>query len=208
MGSSKERKQSFWVCSSVVERCPDKTEVDGSIPSTPTKSNPNFTAGRNNNEEMKKYINWFWRWYEGNLRLNIGIAAGIFVWQLIHLFWLTLDVVTARLFSVALFHITGVLQYAIIAVDYAEMPAIITVSLVYINELRKGKDVKRNILFLVLLNSQWLHLFWITDEFVLEILRGGGAVLPLWLAWIAILIDYLELPVIYDTIRKLLKSRG
>ncbi|MBI4087451.1 MAG: hypothetical protein HY434_01315 [Candidatus Liptonbacteria bacterium] len=157
---------------------------------------------------MKKYINWFWRWYEGNLRLNIGIAAGIFVWQLIHLFWLTLDVVTARLFSVALFHITGVLQYAIIAVDYAEMPAIITVSLVYINELRKGKDVKRNILFLVLLNSQWLHLFWITDEFVLEILRGGGAVLPLWLAWIAILIDYLELPVIYDTIRKLLKSRG
>jgi hypothetical protein len=30
--------------------------------------------------------------------------------------------------------------------------------------------------------------------------------LPIWLAWIAIGIDYLELPVIYDTLRKFLVS--
>lgn len=29
----------FWVRSSVVERCPDKTEVEGSIPSAPTQIN-------------------------------------------------------------------------------------------------------------------------------------------------------------------------
>lgn len=34
---------------------------------------------------MKKYINQFWSWYEDNLHLNIGIAAGLFVWQLAHL---------------------------------------------------------------------------------------------------------------------------
>ena len=28
--------------------------------------------------------------------------------------------------------------------------------------------------------------------------------LPIWLAYVAILIDYLELPVIYDTVRRLL----
>jgi hypothetical protein len=30
--------------------------------------------------------------------------------------------------------------------------------------------------------------------------------LPIWLAWIAILIDYLELPVIYDTLKKFYQS--
>ena len=31
---------------------------------------------------------------------------------------------------------------------------------------------------------------------------GGASSLPSWLAWIAILIDYLELPVIADTLKK------
>ena len=55
------------------------------------------------------------------------------------------------------------------------------------------------------LNSQWLHIFWITDEYVSAELAGAGAAsaLPGWLAWVAILIDYLELPVIYDTLKRL-----
>ncbi len=36
-----------WVRSSVVERVPDKNEVEGSIPSVPT---PNFSAGQSKNE--------------------------------------------------------------------------------------------------------------------------------------------------------------
>jgi hypothetical protein len=56
----------------------------------------------------------------------------------------------------------------------------------------------------VFLNSQWLHIFWITDQYVSNELAGRAAVssLPAWLAWVAILIDYLELPVIYDTFRR------
>jgi len=134
--------------------------------------------------------------------LNIGIAAFLFVWQLIHLFWLTTDVIFERLFSFALLNLSGFWEYFIIIVDYTEIPALITVSLIYINELRTGRDIKKSILFLVLLNSQWLHLFWITDEFVIAHFRGEHPSFPLWLAWVAIMIDYLELPVMYDTIKK------
>ena len=156
---------------------------------------------------MKKYINHFWSWYEENLHLNIGIAAGIFIWQLIHLVWLTSDVVIWRLFSFAPLNLSGVWEYLIIAVDYMEIPALITVSLVYINDLRQNRDIFKSILFLVLLNSQWLHLFWITDEFVLAHFRGEHIPAPLWLIWLAISIDYLELPVIYDTIRKFFSQK-
>lgn len=155
---------------------------------------------------MKKSINQFWNWYEENLHLNIGIAAGLFVWQLVHLVWLTGDVVVERIFPTALFNLSGTWEYFIIIVDYTEIPALITVSLIYLNELRRGKDFSKNTLFLVLLNSQWLHLFWITDEFVISQFRGTAEIiLPLWLAWTAIVIDYLELPVMYDTIKKFLK---
>jgi hypothetical protein len=69
--------------------------------------------------------------------------------------------------------------------------------------LRKGWNWK-SFIFLLFLNSQWLHIFWITDEFVVNEFTGEEAIssLPVWLAWVAILIDYLELPVIYDTMKK------
>ena len=92
--------------------------------------------------------------------------------------------------------------------DYTEIPALITTSLVYINAHRKKKSIK-NLLYLFFLNIQFVHIFWITDEFVLEKLAGhpgGGTILPAWLAWIAIMIDYLELPVIFETFQKLIES--
>ncbi|MES4787698.1 MAG: hypothetical protein C4294_19945 [Nitrospiraceae bacterium] len=91
--------------------------------------------------------------------------------------------------------------------DYTEIPALISVSLVYINELRK-RFHWGSALYLLFLNSQWLHIFWITDEFVVVEFTGTGhgTALPLWLAWIAILIDYLELPVIVSTIAKLITA--
>ena len=95
---------------------------------------------------------------------------------------------------------------AILFVDYTEVPAILTVSLVYLNELRKSFDPKAAI-YLGLLNLQWFHIFWITDEFVVEILTGNpGTDFPMWLAWIAIGIDYLELPVIVETVLKFLAA--
>ena len=59
------------------------------------------------------------------------------------------------------------------------------------------------ILYLLFLNSQLLHIFWITDEFVVSSGAGETSSLPVWLAYVAILIDYLELPVIYDTVKRL-----
>jgi len=155
---------------------------------------------------MKKITSSFFSWYERNYSLNLGIASFLFIWQLVHLYWLTTDVVFLRLFGVSFFDLTGIWQYLIIVVDYTEIPALISTSFVYIFGLTR-KFSWKNILFLIFINSQWLHLFWITDEFVIQQFRNASAaILPIWLAWFAIFIDYLELPVIYDTLKKFFVS--
>lgn len=151
-------------------------------------------------------IRGFFEWYERHYLLNITIAALLFLLQLVHLYWLTADVVAERLTGESFFHPTGWFYAAILVVDYTEIPALLSVSLVYVNELRKGFAWKP-LLFLLFLNSQWLHIFWITDEFVVSEFGGAaGTALPVWLAWVAIGIDYLELPVIYDTMKKLVEA--
>ena len=63
-------------------------------------------------------------------------------------------------------------------------------------------------LYVVLLNTQWVHMFWITDQVVVDTFAGHS--LLAWnavVAWVAILIDYLEVPVIVDTLRKVVKQR-
>lgn len=147
----------------------------------------------------------FWNWYEKNLALNLGIAGFLFALQIVHLLWLTTDVVLVKLVGETGFHIhpTGIVEKLILIVDYLEIPAIISTSLVYINDYRKTKSQK-SLLYLFFINSQWLHLFWITDEFVVDVFTGNTTAshLPPFLAWIAIGIDYLELPVIYDTVKR------
>ena len=152
---------------------------------------------------MRRAIRAFFAWYERHYVVNVAVAAGLFLLQLVHLYWLTTDVVVRRLTGDAWFSPGGVLRFLILIVDYTEIPALFSVSLVYLNELRKG-FAPSSLLFLLFLNSQWLHIFWITDEFVVREFTGAGGAssLPSWLAWIAILIDYLELPVIADTLKK------
>ena len=142
----------------------------------------------------------FWRWYKENLHFNRTLVAILFGWQLLHLFWLTTHVVAGRILGYPLFSPDDVYQYLLILADYAEIPALISGTLLYLH-FSKERSSKKNIIFLVLINSQWLHLFWITDEFVVERFRDGDTSFPVWLAWVAILIDYLELPVIFDTIK-------
>ena len=77
--------------------------------------------------------------------------------------------------------------------DYLELPAIIATSALYIRT--------KNWKMLLLVNVQLFHIFWITDEFVLN----QGYLNPI-AAWIAIFIDYLELPVIFDTIRRVVRG--
>ena len=147
----------------------------------------------------------FWDWYKNNLFLNQIIVAILFGWQILHLYWLTSNVVADKLLGYSLFNPDEFYQFLLIVADYFEIPALIGGTILYIHFLKHSFSVK-NLVFLLLINSQWLHLFWITDEFVIDGFRETQtAILPLWLAWIAIIIDYLELPVIYDiTIKNIL----
>jgi hypothetical protein len=145
----------------------------------------------------------FWDWYNRHYALNITVAAGLFALQIVHLVWLTFDPLWFKLFGEALFELDKPWSWPLLLVDYTEVPVLVSVSLVYLNELRAGFGWKP-VVYLAFLNSQWLHIFWITDEFVVASNDGQASVgLPLWLAYIAIAIDYLELPVIYDTLRRM-----
>jgi hypothetical protein len=58
-----------------------------------------------------------------------------------------------------------------------------------------------------MLAVQVVHIFWITDEIVYDTLFKTRLVeFPLYIAWIAILIDYLELPVMADLFYKIIKG--
>lgn len=160
-------------------------------------------AGRDTGERVSQVGRGFWAWYERHYVLNVAFAAVLFLLQLVHLYWLSADVIAYRLTGERYLGWEGVLRSMIVIVDYTEIPALISTSLVYVNELRR-RFSWRSVLFLLFLNSQWLHIFWITDEFVVGSFDGdGGSGLPGWLAWVAIGIDYLELPVIVDVLRKL-----
>jgi hypothetical protein len=154
---------------------------------------------------FKKIFSKFWNWYSSNKFLNTGLVAGLFILQLVHLYWLTTDVVFFKLFGKSFLELQGFWQILILVVDYTEIPALILTSVFYLNEYREGRKIK-SLLYLFFINSQWLHIFWITDEFVVEQLLGvSGIGMPTYLAFIAIGIDYLELPVIYDTIKNFVK---
>jgi hypothetical protein len=154
--------------------------------------------------DVSRLWHGFWAWYERHYLLNVGIASLLFLLQLVHLYWLGAEPISLRLVDESFFSPSGLLQYLIFFIDYTEIPALIAVSLLYVNELRRGFSWGP-VLFLVFLNSQWLHIFWITDEYVTNELAGDATTtsMPAWLAWVAILIDYLELPVIYDTLKRL-----
>ena len=152
---------------------------------------------------VREAIRDFWQWYERHYVLNIAIAAGLFLLQIVHLVWLTGQPLADMVTGSPLFDVGAPLRWVIVLVDYTELPALVSVSLVYVNVLRKNGAAVKPILYLVFLNSQWLHIFWITDEFVVAAGDGASTSLPIWLASVALLIDYLELPVIYDTVKRL-----
>lgn len=149
----------------------------------------------------------FWAWYERHYALTLTLTTLLFALQVIHLWWLATHVIALRLVGQSFFYTTPLIQTVIILVDYTEIPALVSTTFLYFYELRKGFSWKA-VAFIMFLNSQWLHLFWITDEFIVDQFQGrpGDTVLPAWLAWVAILIDYLELPVIIDTFVKLGKT--
>ena len=156
---------------------------------------------------MGKLYKKFWTWYEKHYTINVTLAAILFTLQIVHLVWLTLHVIAFKLTGSSFWDPNVFWQNVIIFVDYTEIPAIISTSLIYINEIRLHGLKIKPAWYIFALYIQLVHIFWITDEFVLTSFTGEGPIvnLPAWLAWIAILIDYLELPVIFETIKKALK---
>ncbi|OGE82727.1 MAG: hypothetical protein A3B10_01725 [Candidatus Doudnabacteria bacterium RIFCSPLOWO2_01_FULL_44_21] len=153
----------------------------------------------------------FFTWYQKHYLLNLSIAAGLFLLQIFHLYWLFTDVILLKLTGQSYFAFPDIWGVVSTVLEYTEIPAIISTSLLYIHLLRQNFSWK-NIFFLLSINVQWLHILWITDEVVIERFTTHTQFLhwPVLIAWLAILIDYLELPVIYDTAKRLLfeiKSR-
>ena len=152
----------------------------------------------------------FWRWYQRHYLAVLVVTTGVFLLQLFHLYWLFTDVGLQRLTGRSFFGqgaVAEVVGLSSLIADYLEIPTLISASLLYLNELRRGFTWKAAG-FLLMLNTQWLHIFWITDEVVVQYFAGPVA--PQWnavLAWVAILIDFLELPVIYDTLRRVWRER-
>lgn len=118
------------------------------------------------------------------------LSAVLFLTQLIHLTWMTTYVVPVHL---GYHPIWSPPPAPVALADYLELPAIVTTSILYI------RTRQWRMLFLV--DVQLFHIYWITDEIILS-----QSTLNPFLAWAAILVDYLELPVVVDTIRRALRG--
>lgn len=141
----------------------------------------------------------FWRRYES---LNLRVAFVLISLQLVHLYWLTADVVVKRITGDSAMGLTvsGPLLVFFIVIDYIEVPALVAGLTYYGLSIYKREKATKNALLFAMLVVQVFHIFWITDEVVYDTFFGTSSAveIPYYAAWIAILIDYLELPVIAD----------
>jgi hypothetical protein len=149
----------------------------------------------------------FWHRYEN---LNLKLAFFLISLQLLHLYWLTTDVVVKRVTGQSAFafsHSGGPVLLLFVFIDYIEVPALVAGLTYYsliIYRHREG-SAKKNALFLAMLAVQVFHIFWISDEVVYSTFFSqskSAVAIPYFAAWIAILIDYLELPVMGDLFYK------
>lgn len=148
----------------------------------------------------------FYRHYE---TLGLKITFILISLQLVHLYWLTTDVVFQKIFGQSFFLVPKNLLPLFVVIDYIEIPALISGIIFYIYNIRSGEEnSKKSYLFLGMLGVQVIHIFWITDDVVYSsFFKSSFVQIPSLLAWIAILIDYLELPVIGDLFYKIIKKK-
>ena len=154
---------------------------------------------------VRRFINFYKR-YE---TLNLKITFFLISLQILHLYWLTTDVVLQKIFGESFFLAPKSLLPVFIVIDYIEIPALITGLIFYAYSIRSNKSTaKKSYLFLGLLGVQVIHIFWITDEVVyVSLFYTNFVEIPYVLSWIAILIDYLELPVMVDLFYKIIKKK-
>jgi len=152
----------------------------------------------------------FWEKYQN---LNLKIAFILMSLQVLHLYWLTADVVLQRIVGDSYFGLPSTLVPLFVVVDYIEIPALVSGITFYsfslMRNLNDNRAMMMNSIFLALLVTQIVHIFWITDEIVYKSFFGGDFVIfPIYLAWIAILIDYLEIPVMIDLFRRVFSKEN
>ena len=148
----------------------------------------------------------FWTKYES---LNLKITFILISLQILHLYWLTADVVLQRIAGESYLGLPRILLPLFIVVDYVEIPALVSGITFYLFSIfKRGSHSRKNVVFLLLLAIQVVHIFWITDEVVYESLLDDDLVIfPVYAAWTAILIDYLEIPVMVDLFYKTFKVK-
>ena len=154
---------------------------------------------------FKKLVNFYLRYQNLNLKISFLLIS----LQLLHLYWLTTDVVLYRITGTDYFVQASGFVLLFIIIDYIEIPALVSGIIYYFFNLIYNKKEKRikNTIFLILLAIQSIHIFWITDDIVYSTFVGADLIeIPEYLVWIAILIDYLELPVIYDLLKRIIKK--
>jgi hypothetical protein len=156
---------------------------------------------------FKKFMNFYLRYQNINLKISFILIS----LQLLHLYWLTTDVVLYRLTGTDYFGELSDFILLFIIIDYIEIPALVSGLIYYLFTIiydKKEKEKKiKNTVLLILLAIQSIHIFWITDDVVYTTFVGSDLIhMPEYFAWIAILIDYLELPVIYDLLKRIIKK--
>lgn len=146
-------------------------------------------------------------WYRRHYLATLIVTTLLFLLQLFHLYWLFTDVIMKRLtgHSYFIFPPQGLIVYVMI--DYFEIPTHISAMFLYFYEFRQGVRAK-SLFFFFLLQLHWIHLLWITDDVVVKTIADHPLIA--WgsvAAWIAILIDYLEVPIIVDRLIQVWKER-
>jgi hypothetical protein len=145
--------------------------------------------------------------------INLKISFILISLQLLHLYWLTTYVVLYRLTGIDYFGELSDFILLFIIIDYIEIPALVSGVIYYLFTIiydKKEKEKRtKNTVLLILLAIQSIHIFWITDDIVYTTFVGSELIyMPEYFAWIAILIDYLELPVIYDLLKRIIKKKN
>ena len=140
---------------------------------------------------MNKIADLYGKWNNALTRFTAVLIST----QIIHLIWLTY-VATIPFF---LFHEIWYFpeNFIFAIVDYLEIPALILASLYYMANFSK-----RSTLYLVLISLQFLHIFWITDTFILDNVYNFGIAV-----YFIILVDYSETPIIIDFIKKSIRNK-
>src|SRR5215204_3922691 len=112
----------------------------------------NFGGEHNNMSVAIQRIMNFWTKYEN---LNLKITFILISLQLLHLYWLTADVVLHRIYGESFLLFPKVLLPVFVVIDYIEIPALVSgITFYSLSVYKHQKNSWKNSLFLALLAVQ------------------------------------------------------